>query len=166
MTYLLHSEIPTVLTAEFDREFPLIKYAASFWPWHYRAVTDDTKREELDILGLALVETKMFCFTNWLRAFNHDRPWEFSMFSSKRRNPGSPLYYMLSLGIIGAVQTLLNSGADFNEKGGAYDTAMSATSYNGREEMALLLLKNGANINAEGRRFGSELSAPSSKGHE
>ena len=58
LTYLLHFERPDFLTAEFDHEFPLIKYAAEFWPWHYRSITNDGDRKVVDRLGCNLVESE------------------------------------------------------------------------------------------------------------
>lgn len=56
LTYLLHFENLIILTAEFDHKFPLIRYAAMFWPWHYRHITNDADREVVDSLACNLVE--------------------------------------------------------------------------------------------------------------
>ena len=74
LAYLLHFKSPTILTAEFAQEFPLIRYAAEFWQRHYRYITDDSHREIADFLGCNLVKSEDFCFVNWLRIFNPVKP--------------------------------------------------------------------------------------------
>lgn len=166
LTYLLHFQSPTVLTAEFDHEFPFIRYAAEFWPWHYRNITNDADREVVDSLGFHLVKTRNYCFINWLRIFNPDKTFDLDVNLETTRIP-SPLYYMSYLGVSGVVQLLLNQKVDVNAQGGSFVYALSAASLLGHEQVARLLLENGANPNAKGDFLhGHALSAASSNGHE
>lgn len=165
LTYLLHFESPTILTAEFDHEFPFVRYAAEFWPWHYRQITDDGKRKTVDFLGYNLVESKNFCFINWLRIFNPDRPLIGPDLNLETDKVLSPLYYMSRLGVSGVLKRLLQTGAIVNAEGGRYGNALSVASYKGHKEVVQLLLENGANANAEGGRYGNALAAASWNGH-
>lgn len=153
-----------IIAANFDHEFPFVRYAVEFWPWHYRHITDGLYRQEVDFLGLKLVESKNWCFTNWLRILNPHGPWSSS--DLNKRAP-SALYCMSYLGVSGVVRLLLNKKADINAKDEIYGNALSAASSEGHEDVVLLLLESGANINDEGGRYhGPALSVASFCGHE
>ena len=165
LIYLLYFKSPAILTAECYVEFPLIEYAAEFWPWHYRSIVDSADKEAVDFLGYDLVESKNSCFLNWLRIFNPDRLWQKIKENPRREIPDS-LYFMAQLGISGVLKMLLNKGANVNAGGGDYGSAISAASHNGHEGIVRLLLEKGANVDAEGGRYGNALSAASRRGHE
>ena len=168
LAYLLHFESPSILTAEFDQEFPLIRYAAEFWPTHYKSIIDDADKEEVDILGCRLVDSKRACFLNWLRIFNPDSLWKSRRSDLKLETNSipSPLYYMSLLDVTGVLKTLLNTGINVNIHGGEHGNALSAASYSGHERAVRLLLDKGANVNAKGGAYDNPLSAASSAGCE
>lgn len=165
LTYLLHFERPDILTAEFDHEFPLIKYAAEFWPWHYRSITNDGDRKVVDRLGCNLVESENSCFINSLRIFDPDK-FPPSDLNLETKIVPSPLYYLSLTGVSGVLEMLLSKGASVNAEGGEYGDALLVASSGGHEVVVRLLLENGANVNAEGGRYGNALSAASYQGHE
>ena len=149
LSYLLHFESPAVLVDEFDREFPLIKYAAEFWPWHYRSITNDADREALDFLGYQLVESEKSCFINWLTVFNPDSHYIMADLDLKANEVSSPLYYMSYLGVSGVLKMLLSKGAIFNPEDGLDVNALRAALSNGHEAVVRLLLEDRTNVNAE-----------------
>ena len=158
LTYLLHFEDPIISTAEICDKFPLIRYAAEYWPLHYRAITNDADKKAVNFLGWNLVKVKTSFFANWLRmCISTDRI--IDVLNVKTNGDPPPLYYMSYLGVTGVVQALLNDEADVNAQGGLYGNALSAASYNGHEEVVQLLLEKGANVNAEGGQYGNALSA-------
>ena len=165
LTYLLYFESPAILMSEADHELPLLRYAAEFWPWHYRSIVDDADRESVDILGFNLVKKKETCYINWLRAFTPDQPKSRIDDSLRIDKPPSSVHFMSHFGVSGVLRMLLNQGADFNAEGGTYGNALSAASSSGHEEVVRLLLERGANVNAEGGIHGNALSAASHKGH-
>ena len=166
LTYLLYLESPTILTANFDLEFPFIEYAAEFWPSHYRYITDDVDRKEVDSLGYDLVESKNTCFISYLSIFNPDISWPGSDLNLETDQILSPLYYMSCLGVSGVVQLLLIKGADVNAEGGRYGNALSVASWGGHEGVVRLLLDNGADVNVGGGNYGNALTTASRRGHE
>ena len=166
LTYLLHFESPTILTPDFSQEFPFIRYAAEFWPWHYCFIPNTADREVVDFLGCNLVKSENSCFINWLRIFNPDDILGRSVLNLDTNSIASPLYYMSLLKVNGVLKILLNQGADVNAKGGSYVNALSAASYEGHEAVVRLLLEKGANINAQGGFYGNALSAAAYEGHE
>lgn len=166
LRYLLHFESPTILTASLDHEFPLIRYAAEFWPRHYRRITDDANRESVDFLGYCLVESEYFCFINWLRIFNPDGSFSKSDLKLRVTEISTPLYYMSYLGVSGIVRLLLKEVSDVNAECGFCGHALSAASFNAHEDVVELLLDKGANVNAKGGYFGHALLAASIKSHE
>ena len=169
LAYLLHFETLTMLTAEFDHDFPFIRYAAEFWPWHYRSITDDADREAVDFLGLKLVESGNSCFINWLRIFDPDDPdtseSELDLNILTHRI-SSPLYYMSQQGVSGVLKILLKKGADVNAEGRRYGNALIAASFNGHEQVVRLLLGKGANLEARNGPYRNALVAASEKGDE
>lgn len=153
LTYLLYFESFTILRAKYDDEFPLIRFAAEYWAWHYRYVTDDADRETVDFLGCNLMESKHSCFINWLRIYQADAPWKKPDLNLETGRILSPLYYMSCLGVTGVVELLLKKGANVNAEGGYHGNALSAASERGHEKVVRLLLDQGANINAECKKY-------------
>lgn len=166
LTYLLHFESPTILSAEFDHVFPLIRYAAKFWTWHYSYITDNANREAVDFLGYKLVESKSSCFINWLRIYNPDRSWRESDLNLETRRISSPLYYMSNLGVSGVVQLLLNKEANVIAEGRTSCHVLSAASYEDPGKVVPFLLKKRANLVAKSGDYANALSAASDKGRE
>lgn len=120
----------------------------------------------VDFLACNLVESKKYCFINWLNIFNSNRPWAEVDFNLKSDETLSPLYYMSYSGVTGVLKTILKKGANINAKGGEYGTALVAASRNNHEEVVQLLLKNGAKVNAESRDYGNAMSIALYEGHK
>ena len=166
LTYLHFFKSSTILTAKYDDEFPLIRFAAESWAWHYRFVTDDADRETVDFLGYNLVESENSSFINWLRIYQADAPWKNPDLNLETGRIFPPLYYMSYLGVTGVVELLLQKGANVNARGGYHGNALLAAAERGHEKVVRLLLDKGANINAECNNYSTALVAASDKGHE
>ncbi|MCJ1462463.1 hypothetical protein MMC07_001065 [Pseudocyphellaria aurata] len=167
LTYLLYFESSTILTAEFEDEFPLARYAAEFWPLHYRNIKDDADREAVDSLGFSLVESKTSCFINWLRIFDpcNNSGRGTANLDLKPDDVSSSLYYMSYFGVTGVVRLLLNKKAVVNVECGFNGNVLSAASSRGHLEVVQLLLEKGAEVNAECGHYGNALLAASLKGN-
>lgn len=135
LTYLLNFESPTILTADVDLEFPLTRFAAEFWHWHYKYITDDSESMAVDILGYNLVDSKNYGFTNWLRIVDLGHSWGRSDLELKTYRIPSPLYLMSYLGVSGVVQLLSYKAIDIGAESSTYDESLSVASEEGHERV-------------------------------
>ncbi|KAL9598537.1 MAG: hypothetical protein Q9219_004439 [cf. Caloplaca sp. 3 TL-2023] len=136
-----------------DQNLPLIKYAAENWVQHFRR--SETYTEDLSALKNSVERLFVYspdAFRNWALVSNGDHGR-----INDAGNPGpdlswlpSPLYYASWLGLGDAVLSLLKSGVDVNEFGGALNTALIAAISAGHLAIAQVLLNHNANVNADG----------------
>ena len=70
-----------------------------------------------------------------------------------------PIYLATCLGLRDVVKDLLDTGANVNEPGGRYGSALQAASLKSHSEIVMSLLQKGANVNLRGGRFGNALQA-------
>jgi ankyrin repeat protein len=80
-----------------------------------------------------------------------------------RLRNGDRLAAASSVGHVGILEALLESGAEVNVPSGLYGNALYAASSGGHEKIVRLLLDKGANVDAP---YGNALQAASSIGHE
>ncbi|KAJ6607607.1 ankyrin repeat-containing domain protein [Mycena sp. CBHHK59/15] len=157
ISYLLHfSDHP--LNAETFPDYSLALYAAEYWCHHLLRCHD---RAVLSASAMRLLEngSSQFIALNQLHSFD-------SLFRPAWSGPVSePIYMCSNIGYIEGVRLLLEKGADVNAQGGAYGSALQATSYRGTIEIVGLLLEKGADVNAQGGVFGSALQAASYGGN-
>ncbi|KAH0534139.1 hypothetical protein FGG08_007265 [Glutinoglossum americanum] len=146
------------------QEYPLLGYAAQYWPQHVRVV-DQAPPASLDRLGMELLWSQTICFLNWVLIYNPDRKgWGGPDYAMEVRDIASPLYYASVLGLDKLVRLLLDRGAEVNAEGGLYGNALQAALANGHEKIAQLLLGRGADVNAQGGKYGAALQAASRYG--
>lgn len=124
LTYLLQFDKPNPLTVQTIQEFPLARYATTFWTHHARRA-----RENGDILRrliMRLFWTDIHCYTNCVRLFNLDVPWNQNLDTTRYlTNVISPLYYTSLTGFTTSVRLLLEAGADVNVQGrGLFGTTL------------------------------------------
>ena len=145
------------------REFPLARYAASYWAGHIRdaevAENDDIHKQTVCYLECERVRY------NWIQLFEPERRRIGPNFDQKSPLVSPPLYYASLLGLNESVRILLKKGADVNARGIFYRNALLAASSGGHEAVVQLLLEKGADVNAQGGYYGNALQAASSRGH-
>ncbi|KAL5325365.1 hypothetical protein ACEPPN_006490 [Leptodophora sp. 'Broadleaf-Isolate-01'] len=160
LKYLLHFQ-RGVLSSGNLNTFPLARYAAEYWCYHFRAMKYSNQATKL---SMQLFQGDVF--KNWIRLFDPDKPWQGSDIERDIANNASPLYYASREGLFEPVSLLLGTGADVNAQSGEYGNALQAASIRGHEAIAALLVEKGANVNAQGGAHGNALQAASIRGHE
>jgi ankyrin repeat protein len=70
-----------------------------------------------------------------------------------------PLYYMTLAGMLRQTRKMIQKGADVNDTGGEFGTALQAASYKGHDEIARYLIASGANVNQRAGYFCSPFRA-------
>ncbi|KAI0112386.1 hypothetical protein GGR51DRAFT_546978 [Nemania sp. FL0031] len=162
LAYLLQFDKPGSLPRENGGSFPLARYAAEYWPQHVRASGKETD-------GIVLLSMELFSnqdvFANWIRLFDPDKASPVPVTGNGLEGVASPLYYASLAGLNEPIKLLLEQGADVNEIGGVYGSALQAASARGFDDTVKLLLDNGAEVDAQGGIFGSALQAASVGGH-
>ena len=78
----------------------------------------------------------------------------------------TPLYLAVLRGHFEMAKLLLDKGSDIDARGGRFDNALTAASYQGDEQIVKLLIDNGADANACSRNCYHALAAASRRGHE
>ncbi|KAH6884132.1 hypothetical protein B0T10DRAFT_518181, partial [Thelonectria olida] len=189
LTVLLEPGLVTSTSTALQQDnFALTRYAARYWPDHFR---DGVEDPPTDVQVLQLFKCKVF--ENWVTIWNFDH---YAGEAPRGKIP-APLYYASLLGLDSIVPRLLDDtalaslsptgdgcygsrlrrasfdihlllekDADVNAEGGEYGSALQAASAEGHDKTVQLLLEKGAVINAEGGRFGSAIQAASYGGHD
>ncbi|KAJ6609563.1 ankyrin repeat-containing domain protein [Mycena sp. CBHHK59/15] len=149
---LAHASVQDyILSERFSRTFK----------WDVREMVRCHDRAVLSASAMHLLENGSTQFI----ALNQLHPFD-SLFRPAWSGPVSePIYMCSNIGYIEGVRLLLEKGADVNAQGGAYGSALQATSYRGTTEIVGLLLEKGADVNAQGGVFGSALQAASYRGN-
>lgn len=121
------------------RAYPLVEYAAIYWPAHLSTLKGHTDHEDdVTVLASTLLGPESWAFFNWLRIHDPVRSICFSEKGAMDSEEGStgvwfhdefyppPLYYASRLKLPGLAQSLLDKGADVNRIGGDVHTALHA----------------------------------------
>jgi ankyrin repeat protein len=121
------------------RAYPLVEYAARYWPAHLSTLKGHTDHEDnVTVLASTLLGPESWAFFNWLRIHDPVRSICFSEKGAIDSEEGStgvwfydefylpPLYYASRLKLPGLAQSLLDKGADVNRIGGDVHTALHA----------------------------------------
>lgn len=148
------------------KDWPLLLYAAHFWPDHANAAEEQFRDETWQIIA-KLFETRNSALTGNYGTWAVTLTPEISL-SDVRAT--TPLYYAASFGLTEVVRRLLDSGArsSINQLGGRHQsTALEVAAYRGRLEAVKMLLSAGADPNAtlEGG-YASTLSWPILRNHD
>ncbi|KAL9040259.1 MAG: hypothetical protein Q9214_004559, partial [Letrouitia sp. 1 TL-2023] len=149
-------------------EFPLLKYAAQFWPVHVRKMgSAHMGNKNLEFLMSSIFDPRQGeYYFNWLRVYNHDYMGQPGKLKDRAEDLPPPLYMASHLNLIYPAQKLLDDGIDVNLQGGENGTALAAASFRGHEEMVEMLLDADANVNVRAGHFKAALQAASYSGHE
>ena len=151
------SSIPMNETLQLRSDYPLARYAAETWMTCARHA--EFLPPVLEQIMEFLRDTKKFRL--WASLYNPDQPWYL--------NPGEPkagpLYFACSSGLTATALALVSQKVDINARGGDFNSALQAASFEGYFEIVHLLLANGADVKMQGGLYGSALEAASSRGH-
>ena len=125
-------------------KYPLMDYACWHWTTHARIA--DSHQGILKDLGLEFLR-RSDLRKAWFREF-HRSP----LLDIREEEPVCipPLFIAASIGVLGIVQTLLESGHDANERC-ALGTALETAASQGHSTVLRILLENGADPNLLGR---------------
>ncbi|KAJ5957538.1 hypothetical protein N7501_011817 [Penicillium viridicatum] len=147
---------------EIKADFPLSQYSAQYWFDHAkRSESRDDVQES--IMGFLL--RRKGAYMVWGKLFDPDQPWNGTLWWPTKEMV-NPLYYAALTGLQHTVSLLLKEGANVNEPGGAYHSALQAASSIGNSVIVQLLLDQGADVNMQGGLYGHPLQAASIRGHE
>ncbi|KAH6870903.1 ankyrin repeat-containing domain protein, partial [Thelonectria olida] len=191
LTVLLEPGLVTSASTPLQQDnFALTRYAARYWPDHFR---DGVEDPPTDVQVLQLFQSKEGLFEHWVTMWNFD---DYAGEAPCGKIP-APLYYASLLGLDSIVPRLLDDttlaalpptgdrcygsslrrasfgihlllekGADVNAEGRRYGSAIQAASAGGHDKTVQLLLEKGADVNAKGGEYGSALQAASARGHD
>ncbi|KAL9609925.1 MAG: hypothetical protein Q9167_005343 [Letrouitia subvulpina] len=192
LIYLLQPSLSIRYANKMLEEYPLVKFAARNWYFHYKETASFSS--ELYNLILKLFKFKKASFATWVRIFDgyreqFERDWRGMNPDDNLPPPiddiAASVYYASSLGLYDILRELLNVHSGeitvenqdplspdchfsnlFNAERGYYGNALQVASYEGHESIVRLLLEKGADINAQCGRYGTALQAASASGHE
>lgn len=189
LAYLLHAVRHSKTLGQTLEDFPLVRYAASFWTRHARmAEYDATSRISQLSMDFFLADEAVF--TSCIGLIDGDDPEPGSNktfilapeetqvndinladFAGMNLREGSrnfilPLYYASLRGLPVSVKMLIEKGANVNAQGGHFGNAIQAASYKGFEDVVQILLNNDVDVNALGGQYLHALQAASVAGHE
>jgi Ankyrin repeats (3 copies) len=152
---LLHDLAAPCVTWEEMRErlteFPFLEYAARHWPSHLI-------QAQHDVTAMLLAE-KLFTgpnFLPWLQIYKYHPG---TRTARTYHKDARPLYWAARLELVPLLKKLLAHGADVNQPGGYFGTALHMAAFNGSTNVADVLLSHGADINLSVGTIGSPLRA-------
>jgi ankyrin repeat protein len=156
LAYLLLPDLSSpCVTWEQVRErlnvFPFLDYAARHWPLHLI-------QAQHDATSILLAE-KLFTspsFLPWLQIYKYHPG---TRTARTYHKDARPLYWAARLNLVPLLKKLLASGADENQPGGYFGTALHMAAFNGSTNVAEVLLDHGADINLSVGTIGSPLRA-------
>ncbi|MCJ1395280.1 hypothetical protein MMC18_008164 [Xylographa bjoerkii] len=163
LVYLLQPFKPE--EAANHEEYPLALYAAAHWIHHARLAFKDGPAPSLLQLLLDFFLRPEGFFRQSLSLYHPESDW-ISVQTSGLDYEIPPLYFCCLAGLLAPAESLLDMGADIEQKAGCFGSALQAASAEGNESIVQLLVERGANINAQGGCFGTALIAASRRGRE
>lgn len=189
LAYVLHANRHSKTLGQALKEFPLVRYAASFWTRHARTAEYDATsiiaQLSMDffradgavfISCIGLIDrddtdpqsNKKFILAPEETQINNINFADFAGIDLHElsRNVVLPLYYASLRGLPVSVKMLIEKGASVNAQGGYCGNALQAASYKGFEDVVQILLNNNVDVNALGGKYLHALQAASVAGHE
>ncbi|KAI9737778.1 MAG: hypothetical protein M1834_009146 [Cirrosporium novae-zelandiae] len=155
------------ISEETTKEFPLLRYAAKYWPDHVLRVRSIGRlSSELETLVFEiLAPQESTYFRHWLCVYDPDYPWRDEELETNLGKVPSSLYYGASFGMVEVVSFLLEKGVDANAPGGQYGSALQVAAWMGHKEIVRVLLKHGAKVDAQGGHQGCAVHMAAAKGN-
>ena len=192
LTYLVEPGLSgSTLNQAFLEEYPLARYAATYWYYHYRRTENST--EELDACILRLFQSQT-SFATWVRFHDVDHSYHpyfaFNLFNGTQFSRPlddipAPIYYASLLGLDKVLHGLLppeqiestktsappltttpKASKQTFSAAGRRGGAMHAAAYHGYDHIIQILLDSGFDINDQGENAkGTALHTALSRGH-
>jgi ankyrin repeat protein len=155
------------ISEETTEDFPLLRYAAKYWPEHVLRVRNSRglSAELEDLVFEILGPQEPPYFRHWLCIYDPDQPWRDEELGTDLCNLPSSLYYGASFGMAEVVKFLLDEGVDADTIGGQYGSALQVAAWLGHEEIVRILLKHGAKLDAQGGHQGCAIHMAAAKGN-
>lgn len=184
LIYLLEPDLSrSKLDLSACKEFPLARFAAMYWYYHYEMTAKNVP--ELDDCILKLFQHQR-SFETWAMLHDMDHPWKNTIdFSRRLDQVASPIFYASLLGLDQTLLELTHTNRSestedlgqavastskvaqrVNATGGRFSYALQAASCEGHEQVVQILLDKGADVNAQGGDYGTALQAASIFDHE
>ncbi|KAL2867561.1 ankyrin repeat-containing domain protein [Aspergillus lucknowensis] len=166
LEYILLLDNTTSLTPSILKEYPLIRYAAEFWPTH-ALCSSISPGSRLQIMLEDIFIFRHEALLNWIRIHDHDEPWRTQKRPLDSTFAGllpSPLYYASLTGLDTVVACILANEPEIPEGEGLYGSAVNAAAGRGRLRVLQLLLDYGMPIDKEGL-YGNALHTAAFGGH-
>ena len=149
------------LTKDNLNTFPLARYAAKNWPYHYKLCS---RSSSLDRTIFEFFTLKTVVFLAWFRLFDPEGEWLGSSFQRQMPSGPYPLYYASYLGFKTIAQHLLestdvriNDSVISDSESGTWSTTLCAAIEQGHRTIVQLLIAHGADVQTRART-GSPLS--------
>ena len=171
LTYLLERGLSEPrLDESIFKDYPLARYAAMHWYYHYETTTKPAPGLDDCILRLFQSQDS---FVTWIKIHDPDRNRGSPIYHNRSLDSiPSPVYYASLLGLDQTLHELIKnwqSNSDVSEQinaqGGRHGNALQAASVGGHVQVVQMLLEKGADVNNPGGTFGNALQAASSGGH-
>lgn len=171
LNYLLSYSPGGLRDSPLFHDFPLLYYAAKYWPLHWkaeRAVGEhDTENLALQLAMKRLLSPGdgRIVIANMMNAFNFETDydaWDTRLFHQEPildpTQHVSPLYIAAYLGDLGIVKWLVRQGCDVSENTGFFGCALAVAAYFHHKDIVDYLLEMGASPNLSYRvRYGTIL---------
>jgi ankyrin repeat protein len=126
-------------------DFPLVRYAARYWPPHARVENVSSRVKN----GMeCLFDADKPYFATWLWIYDEDR-WGRSMSTERPEKPDAvPLYYAARLGFCELAEHLTAEHPEHvNARGGSGETPMHVAASAGHANILSLFIEHGADLN-------------------
>ncbi|KIV80417.1 hypothetical protein PV11_07917 [Exophiala sideris] len=164
LTYLLSIFDQLEEGSRLRKDFPLARYAATYWVDHYRLAS---RKESVQHFVEAMFDrTNKHRLINWLQLHNIERPWaDDNSIRDLAEDPASGLYYASVAGLHDIVAALLASGEPPDPTGGIFGSPLGVAAHMGFQSVVELLLEGGADVNQICGRTVTALIAAAARGH-
>ncbi len=183
LIYLLDDSLSrSKLDQKILEEYPLARFAAECWYYHYQNTARSAPGPHDCILRLFQSQNS---FANWVRLYDSDGFDHSMRLGRSLHGILSPIYYASLLGLdqtlhillatkqVESIRTpgLLHTSTSklpnlVNAQAGYYGSPLQAASYQGHDNVVQILLDKGADVNARAGHYGNPLQAASYQGHD
>ena len=161
------------LPASLDKDYPLARYAAEYWPQHIRKAEKEGSTTEIQGLCTEFLFDQTNAFRNSLQISGpyHNLPVDSLLNRYIHKYSMSPLCYASSVGLSQPIQKLIeaNANIDFkvhNVSGNDILNALIIASFMGHEAIVQLLIITGIDVDSKSALPRNALEAASSAGHD
>lgn len=141
-------------------KFPLAQFASRHWLSHAQASDSVAEVRKAAIKFLSNDATRRV----WNMFYNPDEPWIQSFPLSYEM--AAPIYYAALAGLTNTFSAMLEGGAEIENLGGDYSSAIQAASVGGNEDVVRLVVSRDAmSVHTTDGLLGNALQAAATRGH-